>query len=502
MSSSTEEPVLVFPLEARVILHGLVKAPDLNGKVGIVKSSISNAGRYSVHIEDANKTVGLKPINLRYEPRTVDSLSVKELKMILKSKKVDESEIKGIDKTELQTMVSELVTDEGELPELLAKAKSSPAPTPAAAAAARTRTTSTAASNNVDPMQAAEQLQNMSPEQLRQQARMMKSMDPSQLRRMNPQLANMTDEQIRQAAVQMEMMANNPSMMKMAAEQMKNMSPDQVQQMQAQVQSGGTIPTSSSTPTTSTTAGTTPTPATQQAQQAAQAMANMTPEQMREQAKMLRNMDPDIVRRTNPQLAHMTDEQIKMAAAQFEMMADNPQMMKMAMDQMKNLSPEQMEAMRNGSASAPPDMMGGEDPSKILANMDKTQLKQMLQMVRDNPELLKQYAAMSGVPEEQFKQGVDAFAGMSDAKMDAALKVMQTAQKAKETWTQVNARARGHLPKILIAAATAFVGLIVWYLFFRSSTPAVASSVGDSVPDIGSETPNAVVQEDEFASEF
>jgi hypothetical protein len=324
---------------------------------------------------------------------------------------------------------------------------------------------------------------------------------------MNPQLANMTDQQIRQAAMQMEMMANNPSMMKAAMDQMKNMNPEQVRQMQAQMQQPGGPPSASSrNATMNATTGSTPLAQTvQQAQQAADMMANMTPEQMKDQARMLRTMDPDLVRRTNPQLAHMTNEQILAAAAQFEMLADNPQMMEMAMKQMKNMTPEQMEAIRNGTippgpgGTGPANMMG-DDPAKMLASMDKTQLKQMLQSVRDNPEMLKQFAAMSGVSEEQFKQGVDAFAGMSDAKLDAALKMMQTAQKAKEKWTEMNAKTGGHLPKMLIGAGALFAMLIIWYLFFRTSP----SIVPADIPDLGREIPDAniVQEEDEFASEF
>merc|ERR1711990_1318064 len=113
-------------------------------------------------------------------------------------------------------------------------------------------------------------------------------------------------------------------------------------------------------------------------------------------------------------------------------MASNPGMMKMAMDQMKNMTPEQVEAMRNGNFT-PPDMsqMGG-DPAQMLANMDKNQLKQMLKSLKENPEMMKQFTAMSGLKEEQLMQGVDMFANMDDDKLDAALAVMAKAQKAKE----------------------------------------------------------------------
>jgi hypothetical protein len=88
---------------------------------------------------------------------------------------------------------------------------------------------------------AQQQMANMNPDQLRQQASMMRSMRPAQLRSMNPQMAGMSDAQIQQAISQMEMMAENPAMMQMAANQMKNMTPTQMEQMR-QMQMGAGAP--------------------------------------------------------------------------------------------------------------------------------------------------------------------------------------------------------------------------------------------------------------------
>jgi len=487
-----------FPLHAPVVLHGLVKAPDLNGKVGVVRSGLMN-GRQRIYVEELSKEVALKVSNLKYQSRTVDSLSVKELKLVLKAKKnLPDSELTGIDKSELQSKVQEEFLssdDQGEeIAEVLARAQ---APKPQATSAPSTTTPMV---NPSQAAQAANQLANMSPEQLRQQARMMRSMDPDSIRRMNPQLAMMSNDQIRQAADQMEMMANNPHMMKMATEQMKNMSPQEIQRMQAQV-NGGNMPSApSSTFTNRTNTPSSNTAA--QAQQAANMMSNMTPEQMKQQAEMLKTMDPDSVRRMNPQLAHMSDDQIKMAASQFEMMASNPGMMKMAMDQMKNMTPEQVEAMRNGNFT-PPDMsqMGG-DPAQMLANMDKNQLKQMLKSLKENPEMMKQFTAMSGLKEEQLMQGVDMFANMDDDKLDAALAVMAKAQKAKEIWSKANAKTGGHLKKIVIGSAIFLVFLFVKWLFFSGggSNAPVDPILMDTIPNIA--TPADEVEENEFDSEF
>jgi hypothetical protein len=441
-----------FPVEARVILQGLLKAPDLNGKKGVVRSVLSSAGRHIVYIKALDKIVGLKPSNLRYEPISLKSLTAKELKMVLKYKNQEPSDTTGMEKSDLQARVSKLIDDSSEeLPELLASAK---------AKAGADDSVSTTASHS----QAADQLGNISPDQLRQQARMMKTMDPTTLRRMNPQFANMTDSQLKMAADRMEKMANDPSMMKAAAEQMKNMDSAQLQKMQAQMGGGAGVPA----------------PSVNQAQQAAQMMQNMNPKQLRQQAQMLKTTDPDTLRRTNPQLAHMSDSQIKMAAIQFEMMASNPSMMKMAMDQMNNATPEQLEAMSKGqipsqgglgSSSEPTGMpqMGG-DPAEMLSNIDTAQLKEMLNTVKDNPEMMKQYAGMVGISEDQLKQGMESFGGMDDIKIDAVLKVMKYGQKAKKTWDGVDAKAGGHLKIITIAIVVLVMAWIVRYFFFTAQS--------------------------------
>lgn len=510
MSSTTNnvEEVLVtsFPLEARVILHSL-NAADLNGKIGVIKSDLSSADRHTVFIPQLDRSVGLKPSNLRYEPRTMESLSVKELKMILK-KKNNDGELVGMDKSDLRDEVTKLMSsesisaaDENEIPKLLAKAKlSQPKPVVAPVSVKN---------NPGVGSQAADNLGNMNPDQLRQQARMMRTMDPNYIRQTNPQLAHMSDEQIKGAANQMEMMANNPQMMKQAADQIRNMDPAELQRMQAQMTGGnnGTTTGSGSTVPASNNANTplnvapNGAPTANQAEQAANMMSNMSPDQLRQQAQMLKTMDPDTIRATNPQLAHMTNEQIKQAASQFEMMASNPAMMKMAMEQLKGGG-----APSGQPGSSPADMaaqMGaGGDAGQMLANMDKTQMKQMLNSLKESPEMMKQFAGMTGMNEEQLRKGVESFASMDDTKMDSALKMMQTAQKAKDKWNTVNSKVGGHLLKILIVMGVLVIGYIVTYFVIRRS---INSDMGDgSVEDL-----NTILQpeattpiEDDLDSEF
>jgi len=401
---------------------------------------------------------------------------VKELKIILKqkNKQTEDAALSGMDKSDLQSEVSKHISSSDEIPELLAKVKAKEFSQPV-----------TINNNSNVGAQAADNLSNMNPEQLRQQARMIRSMDSNMIRRTNPQLANMTDDQLRMMADQMEMMANNPHMMQMAADQMKNMNPAEIQMMQAQMTRNGTSGSNLSNTTSSIASNNslakdmnsngTPTSSINQAQQAADMMSNMSPEQLRQQAQMLKTMDPDTIRQMNPQMAHMSVEQIRMAANQFEMIASNPSMMKMAMEQMKSVTPEQFDSMSNGvsgpTAGSPIDItqMGG-DPSQMLAGLDKTQLKQMLNSLKDNPEMMKQFASMTGMNEGQLKKGVESFAGMDDAKMDFALKMMQSAQKLKEKWNQIDTKANGHLSKILIIIGVLVIGWIISYFFFRRTT--------------------------------
>jgi hypothetical protein len=302
---------------------------------------------------------------------------------------------------------------------------------------------------------------------------------------------------------------------------MKNMNPAEIQRMQNQMNSGASMPTTSTTSSTTTTtpsvgrAATTPT--ANQAQQAAEMMKNMTPEQLKQQAAMLRNMDPASVRAMNPQMANMTDDQIKMAATQFEMMASNPALLDMALNQMKNMDPDQMAAMQqqaqngggagttapgggfnNGGAAAP---SAGMDPSQMLASMDKDQLKVMLNSLKENPEMMKQFAQMTGISEEQLAQGVDMFASMDDNKLDGALKMMQRAQQVKEAWTKVDGKTGGNLKYIIVAMTVMTFSMIIWFFFFRGGSSTATITTGNERLSSLLVEPVEVV-EDEFVSEF
>jgi hypothetical protein len=297
-SSPLSSPLTSFPIKARVILHGLLNAPELNNQIGIVQSGIllgDKKDRQQVHIAALDKHVALKRENMKYEPRPLDSLSIKELKVVLKYKNpsLDPAEYTGLSKSELRQKVSDAVmkTEEqttneeaatvlDEIAHILALAQ---APYSKSSEASNgngndDRTSSKSKRNKKQPASAStssnnstsalEQLSQMSPEQLHQQAQMMKCMNPAEIRRMNPGLSHMTDDQIRQAADQMEMMANNPAMMQQAKEQMKNMDPAELERLQR----GGEGGVSSGIGNNNNS----------MLEQQIKAMANMTPEQMKD----------------------------------------------------------------------------------------------------------------------------------------------------------------------------------------------------------------------------
>jgi hypothetical protein len=87
-SPALGQPTVSFPLEARVILHGLVKKPYVNGMTGIIRSGLSD-GRQRVYIEGTAKTATVKPDNLELDDSPLrptskmESTSQKLLKKII-----------------------------------------------------------------------------------------------------------------------------------------------------------------------------------------------------------------------------------------------------------------------------------------------------------------------------------------------------------------------------------------------------------------------------------
>ena len=469
-----------FPLEAKVILTGLTKAPEYNGKQGIVKSSLNDGGRQQVLV--GKKFLGLKPTNLLYHTRPVDKLSLQELKTILKEK--DGSiNFSGMDAADLRTQVSEL--DSTLAFEYLATANAR-----AAVEKAKAADEAKASSRNSSKTlrEQADQITNISPDQLRQQARAMRSIPPDQIRRMNPQFRSMTDAEILQAANQMEQMAESPELVRMAADQVKNMTPEQLERTMQNNHATGTGLTPAAVPQPAATATTTP-----------QNLDNVSSDQLKQQAQMMRSMSKDQIRQLNPQLAGLTDAQIDQSIQQMEAMSTNPAMFEMVKNQVKGMTPEQIAMMQqqqqqqqHGSGvpltSHSNSMMG--DGAKMMENMDATQLKQMMKMLKENPDMLKQMLP-PGVSDEQFKKTFAMFDGMSDAQMESTLKMIKGVQKVttpvQQAYSKVNALCGGHLMKIVGLIVMLYIGMFVYLRFFAnkdSATTTIDALQSDYPPQI------------------
>jgi uncharacterized protein YjeT (DUF2065 family) len=446
-----------FPLGSRVILQNLTNA-DFNGKIGSVKSKLEN-GRYKVLLIKDGKTLGIKPDNLKYEPRSVNSLNIKEMKQVLTIKEV--GNLTGYDKSQLREMVKIKTESEEEIAEILAMANEP-----------------TESSDNTGlPMKQrmqsqASQLANMTPAQLRQQAQMMRSMPPDQIRRMNPAMAGFSDAQILMAANQMETMANNPQMMKTMVDQMSNMSDEELEQVR-RMQSGQ-APSDFSPRATGNEVP---------------SMENMTPEQLQMQADAMKAMDKNTIRSMNPQMAQWSDTQIDMAISQMEMMAKNPQMMQNLKEQMKNMKPEDMEKIKKMAAG---DAFGGanggmpENPMDFLNNSDPAQIKNMLNMVKENPSLMKDMLRSSNpamadqLTDEQIEKTINAFAGMDESKIGMLLKVFNWVQEFRKS-------GKAKVAAFCVLSFFLFVIGMLFYLIRSAKTMGSSATVnGDegAIPDV------------------
>ena len=174
MTSSPEES---FPVASNILLQNLVGAAHLNDKKGIVKSKLNTNGRQEIYVFEAEKSMAIKPTNLRYEPRELSSLSVPEMKGILNVLEV-QGEWSGMDKDELRIWVKEAsanTEDSVELARLVARANE-PKDVPKPAAAAATQPSF----NPSNLRQGAERMSGMSSDDLRRQAATMKAMGPGE----------------------------------------------------------------------------------------------------------------------------------------------------------------------------------------------------------------------------------------------------------------------------------------------------------------------------------
>jgi hypothetical protein len=295
----------------------------------------------------------------------------------------------------------------------------------------------------------ADHISQMTPDQLRAQARLMRSLPPHQLRRSHPQLRHMSDAEIEQAATQMEQMADNPEMVRMAAEQVKNMSPEELERAKQQKRGHQRGSRSRNAATTSP----------------ANALENMSLEQLTQQVKVMKTMTKDQIRQMNPQMTTMTDQQIEEMIGQMEQLVNDPVLFETTKNQMKGMTPEdiaKLQAGGDGGGKLPQ----GTDLASMLENMDGKQVKQMMKMLKENPSMVKQM----GPQGEQAMKMLQMFDGMDEAQLDSTLKMMRGVQKAtapfRNAYATVNGFCGGHLVKVVLFLGLLYLGIFVYLRFF------------------------------------
>lgn len=125
-------------------------------------------------------------------------------------------------------------------------------------------------------------------------------------------------------------------------------------------------------------------------------------------------------------------------------MANNPDMMKQMKEQMKGMKPEDIEKMKKMAADGNftgEQAAGGmpSNPMDMLNNADPAQLKNMLKMVKENPQLMKDMlrstnpAMADNMSDEQLQKTIDAFAGMDEKKLGWVLKAIGWLQEFKNS---------------------------------------------------------------------
>lgn len=488
-----------YPIGTQVILTGLQAAPEHNGKQGIVESTTGERQRVRLLDQDEEKVLAIRPKNLQLAPRSSDTLSVKELKAILRECNDNaEATTTGMDKRDLQSAVADVCTPE-RIAEILMQQAQKQQKVTSSSMTSSTPTTSAIPTFSKEQMEAAaDRMSTMDPAQMRQQAQMMRAMPPDQLRRSNPMFSNMSGAQIQQMISQFEMMASNPAMMAQAAQQMKSMSPEDLER-QRQAVMGSTAASSSSssatttTPTTSTSSGAATTATPPPLNTSADMLRQMNPEQIKQQAAMLKSMPPQQIRSMHPQFSNMSDAQIQQMAAQMELMADNPAMMKMAAETMQNMSPEQMAEIQQGRMPSGAGGGGGADsgnaamPSmdqaaNLLSSMSGKQVKDMLKMAKENPDMFKS-GMPGGTDTTQMSSMINRIDSMDEATLDRILAFLKGLQKVVSpfirAYQSANQAVDGHLLKLV---GVSFAALIAYRWFGGVASSSAPASLVEDIP--------------------
>jgi len=137
------------------------------------------------------------------------------------------------------------------------------------------------------------------------------------------------------------------------------------------------------------------------------------------------------------------------------------------------------------------------NPMDLLKNADPTQIKSMLKMVQDNPQLMKDMLKSANpgmadkMTDEQLQKTIDTFANLDDRKISMIMKGLGFLQKLKES------------PKMKVAifmVLSTFVfvlGMLVYLVKKSKSMDDTAAAATGSIVDEGV-PPVPIIEESEF----
>lgn len=225
----------------------------------------------------------------------------------------------------------------------------------------------------------------------------------------------------------------------------------------------------------------------------------------------------------------------------MEMMASNPTLLDMASKQMANMSPEQIESMQNmmrggamppvppvprstsqvaeSSQPPPPNVPDMSSAAKMLESMDPSQLESMLDVVKQNPEMvkniLKSNSMMAGVSPELIDKQMEMLDKLPPEQLKRmigwATKAHKMLAPVASAYTKANNFVGGRLKSIILAGLVALLAAFVMRFFgiFRSSSVDQVSDMATSpsgvesvVADVVQAGASALTDEDDEFEDF
>lgn len=226
----------------------------------------------------------------------------------------------------------------------------------------------------------------------------------------------------------------------------------------------------------------------------------------------------------------------------MEMMASNPTLLDMASKQMANMSPEQIEAMQDmmrggamppvppaprstaqaaeNSQPSPPNAPDMSSAAKMLESMDSSQLESMLDIVKQNPDMvkniLKSNSMMAGVSPELIDKQMEMLDKLPPEQLKRmigwATKAHKVLAPVASAYAKANNLVGGRLKSILLAGLVALLAAFVMRFFgiFRYSggdpasevMPASPLGVESVVADVVQAGASALTYEDDEFEDF